>query len=252
MNEKILTPVPNRYAGGDIHHTRLTLHIRKAKGNKDHIVPIGERAMHWLKRYLEEVRPRLELQADVQTVFLTGYGDGFHPNALGCLIRKYIRAADIAKGGAHLLRHTCAAQLLDGGADMEAPPTNRPPIMGTPFMNFPPIPTVFAIPVTIFPPFDAAIPVDFRTRFFPVLLNHLSTHLGPSFTCALKPHVNPRGLPPFIQHFAALRKQVGDDGTHFPDCEKVVQEFWDYDESDHAKAVQISHQFKSTRESKKQ
>jgi integrase/recombinase XerD len=103
---------------GDIHHTRLTLHIRKAKGNKDRIVPIGERAMHWLRRYLDEVRPRLELQAGVQTVFLTGYGEGFHPNALGSLIRKYIRAVDIAKGGAHLLRHTCAAQLLDGGADI--------------------------------------------------------------------------------------------------------------------------------------
>jgi integrase/recombinase XerD len=54
----------------------------------------------------------------VQTVFLTGYGEGFHPNALGSLIRKYIRAADIAKVSAHLLRHTCAARLLDGGADI--------------------------------------------------------------------------------------------------------------------------------------
>ncbi len=47
--------------------------------------------------------------------------------------------------------------------------------------------------------------------------------------------------------FARLRKEVGDDGSHFPECEKVVQEFWDYDEKDREKAVQISHQFKARR-----
>jgi integrase/recombinase XerD len=103
---------------GDIHHTRKTLHIRNGKGNKDRIVPIGDRAMHWLTRYLDEVRPRLELDSGEKTFFLTGYGGGFHPNALGRLIRKHLRASGVAKGGAHLLRHTCALHLLDGGADI--------------------------------------------------------------------------------------------------------------------------------------
>jgi arylsulfatase A-like enzyme len=52
------------------------------------------------------------------------------------------------------------------------------------------------------------------------------------------------------QQFAILRKQVGDDGSHFPECEKVVQEFWDYDEADRTKAVEISHQYKAQREAK--
>lgn len=39
------------------------------------------------------------------------------------------------------------------------------------------------------------------------------------------------------------RKRVGDDGTHFPKCEAIVQEFWDYDEADQAKARQISHSY---------
>lgn len=103
---------------GDIQHSKKTLLIRQAKGKKDRIVPIGERAMHWLTRYLDEVRPKLELVSHVQTVFLTGYGEGFHPNALSYLIRKHFRTADIAKGGAHLLRHTCATHLLEGGADI--------------------------------------------------------------------------------------------------------------------------------------
>ncbi|WP_442508853.1 sulfatase family protein [Novipirellula sp. SH528] len=41
----------------------------------------------------------------------------------------------------------------------------------------------------------------------------------------------------------ATRKRVGDDGTHFPECEEVIQEFWDYDEADQAKAREISHQY---------
>lgn len=44
-----------------------------------------------------------------------------------------------------------------------------------------------------------------------------------------------------------LRARVGDDGSHYPACEKVVQEFWDYDKSDRAKARQISHEYKERR-----
>ncbi|MDA1014899.1 MAG: sulfatase [Planctomycetota bacterium] len=42
---------------------------------------------------------------------------------------------------------------------------------------------------------------------------------------------------------AKTRTRVGDDGTHFPACEAIVQEFWDYDESDQAKAREISHRY---------
>jgi N-acetylglucosamine-6-sulfatase len=52
------------------------------------------------------------------------------------------------------------------------------------------------------------------------------------------------------KQFAGLRKQVGDDGSHFPECEKVIQQFWYYDEAARAKAVKISHQYKAEREAK--
>ncbi|QDS86804.1 Arylsulfatase [Rosistilla ulvae] len=42
---------------------------------------------------------------------------------------------------------------------------------------------------------------------------------------------------------ARLRQSVGDDGSHHPKCEAIVQEFWDYDEADRAKARKISHQY---------
>ncbi len=42
---------------------------------------------------------------------------------------------------------------------------------------------------------------------------------------------------------ATTRKRVGDDGSHYPKCEAIVQEFWDYDAQDRAKAREISHTF---------
>ena len=50
------------------------------------------------------------------------------------------------------------------------------------------------------------------------------------------------------EQLARLRQEVGDDGSHYPACEKIVQEFWDYDETDRKKAVEISHRFKTLRE----
>ncbi len=48
--------------------------------------------------------------------------------------------------------------------------------------------------------------------------------------------------------FAKLRTDIGDDGSHYPACEKVVQEFWDYSDEDRQKAVEISHAFLKRRE----
>lgn len=48
--------------------------------------------------------------------------------------------------------------------------------------------------------------------------------------------------------FAQLRKDIGDDGSHYPKCEAVVQEFWDYSEADRLKAIEISAKFKKVRE----
>ncbi|WP_166823204.1 sulfatase family protein [Thalassoroseus pseudoceratinae] len=45
------------------------------------------------------------------------------------------------------------------------------------------------------------------------------------------------------QRLSDTRKRVGDDGSHFPDCEAIVQKFWDYDDADQAEAVKISHQY---------
>jgi integrase/recombinase XerD len=103
----------------DLNGEKRLLHIRQGKGRKDRVVPVGSRAMRWLEKYLEDVRPLLMMGASVPALFLTGYGEPFNPDALGRKVVAYIEAAHTGhKGGAHLFRHTCATHLLEGGADI--------------------------------------------------------------------------------------------------------------------------------------
>jgi integrase/recombinase XerD len=93
--------------------------IREGKGKKDRVVPIGERAVAWLEKYLDEARPELVAEPDEGVVFLTSTGRPFHPNHCSRLIRGYVAAAGVAKRGAcHLLRHTMATGMLEHGADV--------------------------------------------------------------------------------------------------------------------------------------
>jgi len=50
------------------------------------------------------------------------------------------------------------------------------------------------------------------------------------------------------KQLAKMRQRIGDDGSHHPACEQVIQEFWDYDEADRKKAIRISAEFKKRRE----
>ena len=103
----------------DIHTERRTLRVRKGKGGKDRVVPIGERAAHWLARYCAEVRPRLLIDVGEQALFLTSYGEAFNPDVLSRQVAATFKKAGLARNGScHLLRHTCATHMLEGGADI--------------------------------------------------------------------------------------------------------------------------------------
>jgi integrase/recombinase XerD len=103
----------------DLDFARGVLAVREGKGRKDRVVPIGEQAIAWLERYLNEVRPEFVVEPDEGTVFLTRRGRPFHPNNLSRLTRDYLVAAGVAKRGAcHLLRHTMATAMLEHGADV--------------------------------------------------------------------------------------------------------------------------------------
>jgi len=77
--------------------------VREGKGKRDRIVPIGERALAWLERYLVEVRPLIVGETDEGYVFLSSTGRQFAPNYLSWLVRRYLRAPMALYGMAKIL-----------------------------------------------------------------------------------------------------------------------------------------------------
>ncbi len=103
----------------DLDTERGTVTIRQGKGKKDRIIPIGDRAAAWMEKYIREVRPRLVVEPDDRTVFLSNAGEPFCLDHLSNLVRDYVDRADIGKRGAcHLFRHTMATLMLENGADI--------------------------------------------------------------------------------------------------------------------------------------
>jgi len=103
----------------DLNTERRTLHVRLGKGRKDRVVPVGERALFWVERYLREVRPRLCLDTRTQALFLTGYGEAFNPDVVSRMVAAWLkRAGGPRQGACHTLRHACATHMLEHGADV--------------------------------------------------------------------------------------------------------------------------------------
>lgn len=98
---------------------RGTLMIRQGKGKKDRMVPVEERALAWIARYRDEVRPELALAGDDDTLFLTVTGQAFSDNRMTQMVRNYVRAAGLGNiGSCHLFRHAMATLMLENGADV--------------------------------------------------------------------------------------------------------------------------------------
>ena len=103
----------------DIALSRGTVMIRHGKGNKDRLLPIGRRALYWIERYLNRVRPELLLDIKEQALFLNDYGEPFRDSKLGDKVKRFMKHAGIdAPGSCHLLRHAMATHMLENGAEM--------------------------------------------------------------------------------------------------------------------------------------
>jgi len=97
------------------------------KGGKDRLVPLGEEAMHWLRRYLDEARPRLDAGASARNaldppLFLGSRRAALTRQQFWRLVKQSALAAGIAprRISPHGLRHSFATHLLNHGADLRA------------------------------------------------------------------------------------------------------------------------------------
>ncbi len=104
---------------GDYDGSTNTLLVRKGKGGKSRMLPIGERAAAWLDLYLIQSRPHFHHLPQQTALFLSGYGSRITPNYLGNWIKKLMIRCGIDKpGSCHLFRHSCATDIHRGGADI--------------------------------------------------------------------------------------------------------------------------------------
>jgi integrase/recombinase XerD len=89
------------------------------KGGRERLVPMGEHAMDWLRRYVRDARPQLAGAADPEGLFLTARGEVMTRHNFWRLIKHYAARAGIRQAlSPHTLRHAFATHLLDNGADL--------------------------------------------------------------------------------------------------------------------------------------
>jgi integrase/recombinase XerD len=89
------------------------------KGSKERLVPLGEEALVWIRRYVREARPRLLRGRSSDDLFVTARGAAMTRQMFWTLLRRHCTRAGLRKSvSPHTLRHAFATHLLNHGADL--------------------------------------------------------------------------------------------------------------------------------------
>lgn len=89
------------------------------KGDRERAVPLTRTSVRMLQTYLGEGRPRLVRGSDPGTVFLNQRGGRLSRMGLWRILKAHARKAGLSREfHPHMLRHSFATHLLEGGADL--------------------------------------------------------------------------------------------------------------------------------------
>ncbi|NLF17456.1 MAG: tyrosine recombinase XerD [Lentisphaerae bacterium] len=89
------------------------------KGDKERVIPVGLPAQRALAQYLQIARPRLDRSGRALAVFLSRRGSALTREWVWAIVREAGRRAGLAREiHPHMLRHSFASHLLQGGADL--------------------------------------------------------------------------------------------------------------------------------------
>lgn len=93
--------------------------IVTGKGSKERVVPVNERTLKLIKKYLRELRHSLVRGKSTQNLIVAKGGKPMTRQRLWQLVKTYSRELSM-NISPHTLRHCFASHLLDGGADLRA------------------------------------------------------------------------------------------------------------------------------------
>ena len=89
------------------------------KGSKTRLVPLGEEAVDWIRRYHDEARPQILGKRSSDCLFVTDRGTGMTRQGFWVNIKRYGAQAIPRKHlSPHVLRHAFATHLINHGADL--------------------------------------------------------------------------------------------------------------------------------------
>ena len=103
---------------GQVSHDMGVVRVM-GKGSKERLVPLGEEALAWIRRYLDEARPTLLAGRTSDDLFVTARAAAMTRQMFWHLLKRYAALAGLKKSlSPHTLRHAFATHLLNHGADL--------------------------------------------------------------------------------------------------------------------------------------